>query len=353
MKNRKRQWLGLSIAIILASLLAACGNTGGTTNTGAASASPAAASESSSPAAEGGPDLSKVTLNIGQTGWENLKIGFKEAGLDDTPYKIEFSVFQGGNLQLEAMAGGHLDVALTSEIPPLFAAQAANGGNFKIIAIQKSSTLQQELLIPKGSTVKSVADLKGKKVAYVSSTTAHYFLLKMLEEAGLSWTDIEPVALSTSDGLSALIGGSVDALASYGNAVISARQNGATTLASAQNILSGNFPIEANPAAIEDPGKHAAIADFLNRLNQYNEWIRANQEKWAGIVAENTKQPVEQALQTLKDGEAQQPTTILPPSDEAIASQQDIADTLQKVDLLKNPVDVKTIWSDAFADALK
>lgn len=140
MKNRKRQWLGLSIAIILASLLAACGNTGGTTNTGAASASPAAASQSSSPAAEGRPDLSKVTLNIGQTGWENLKIGFKEAGLDDTPYKIEFSVFQGGNLQLEAMAGGHLDVALTSEIPPLFAAQAANGGNFKIIAIQKSST---------------------------------------------------------------------------------------------------------------------------------------------------------------------------------------------------------------------
>ncbi|WP_258168258.1 PhnD/SsuA/transferrin family substrate-binding protein [Paenibacillus sp. AR247] len=119
--------------------------------------------------------MSKVTLKVGQTGWGNLEAGFKEAGLDDTPYKVEFSVFQGGNLQLEAMAGDHLDIALTSEIPPIFASQAADGGNLQIIAIQKSDTLEQELVIQKGSTVRQVSDLKGKKVAYVKSTTAHYF----------------------------------------------------------------------------------------------------------------------------------------------------------------------------------
>lgn len=348
--------LPLAVMIVmLAVLLAACGSAKNQANktTSSQASDTASAEASSSPAAEQGPDLSKVTLRIGQTGWANLQTGFKEAGLDDTPYKIEFSVFQGGNLQLEAMAGSHLDVAATSEIPPIFASLADRGGNFKVIAVQQANTLQQELVIPKGSSIKTVADLKGKKVAYVSSTTAHYFLLKMLNEAGLAWTDIEPVALPTSDGLSALIGGSVDALASYGNAITSSHQNSATTLASAKDILSGNFPIEASLEAIEDPGKHAAIVDYLKRLNQLNEWIRSNQEKWAEIVAANTKQPVEQALKTLKEGEAQRPTTIIGISDEAIASNQDIADSLQSVGLLKDKVDVKSFWSNAFSEELK
>ena len=226
-------------------------------------------------------------------------------------------------------------------------------GILKIIAIQQGTTLNQELVIPKDSPIKSVADLKGKQVAYVDSTTAHYFLLKMLEKAGLSWNDITPVKLSTSDGLTALIGGKVDALASYGNAIISAKQNGATTLASAKDILSGNFPIEATPDAIEDPGKHAAIVDYLERLNKFDEWTRNNEQKWAEITADATKQPVEQALATLKEGEAQRPTKIVPTSKEAISSEQDIADVFTKVGLLKNKVDVSSFWSNAFDDEIK
>ena len=298
-------------------------------------------------------DLSKVTIVVGETGWKSKEIGFKEAGLDNTPYKVEYVNFQGGNLQLEAMAADHLDLALTSEIPPIFASQAQNGGNFKVIAIQQANTLNQEVVIPKDSPIKSVADLKGKQVAYVDSTTAQYFLLKMLEKAGLSWNDITPVKLSTSDGLTALIGGKVDALASYGNAIISAKQNGATTLASAKDILSGNFPIEAALSAIDDPGKHAAIVDYLERLNKFNEWSRNNDQKWAQITADATKQPIDQALSTFNDGEAQRPTKIISTSKEAIASEQDIADVFTKIGLFKNKVDVSLFWSNAFDDEIK
>ena len=298
-------------------------------------------------------DLSKVTIVVGETGWKSKEIGFKEAGLDNTHYKVEYVNFQGGNLQLEAMAADHLDLALTSEIPPIFASQAQNGGNFKIIGIQQGTTLQQELVVPKDSPIKNVADLKGKQVAYVDSTTAHYFLLKMLEKAGLSWSDITPVKLSTSDGLTALIGGKVDALASYGNAIISAKQKGATTLASAKDILSGNFPIEATPDAIADPAKHAAIVDYLERYNKFYEWSRQNKDKWAKITADNTKQPVEQALATLKEGEEQRPSKIVATSKDAISSEQDIADIFTKVGLLKNKVDVSSFWSNAFDDEIK
>ncbi|UUZ96586.1 ABC transporter substrate-binding protein [Paenibacillus sp. P25] len=252
-------------------------------------------------------DLGKVTLRVGQTGWGSYELGLKAAGLDKTPYKVQYHVFQGGNLQLEAMAANNLDFGSASEIPPIFASLAANGGNFKVIAANVASTLNQELVVPKGSPIQSVAELKGKKVAYVTNTTAHYFLVKMLQQAGLSWNDIEALPLSTSDGLSALISGKVDALASYGNAIISAHQNGARELASAKDILSGNFLYVATPEAINDPARHAAIVDYLSRLNQFYAWSRDNKEKWAEITASNTKRPVEQALDTLKKSEERAP----------------------------------------------
>ncbi|MFF2089272.1 ABC transporter substrate-binding protein [Paenibacillus sp. NPDC058174] len=349
----------MTIVLLLAVfLVSACGNDAKTANDkkeSNAKAETAAPANTDKAASAGAAelDLTKVTLVVGQTGWGNFEAGFQAAGVDNTPYKVEYQVFQGGNLQLEAMAAKHLDLALTSEIPPIFASLAANGGNFKIIAVSQGTTLQQEIVIPKDSPIKTVADLKGKKVAYVKATTAHYFLLKILENAGLTWGDIEPVELSTADGLSALISGSVDALASYGNAIITSKQKGATTLASAKDILSGNFPVATTPANIEDPLKHAAIVDYLKRINQFHEWARAHEQEWAEIVAKATKQDVTQALETYHNGEQQRPTKIIPTSPEAIASQQDVADALTSVGLLSSKIDASQIWSNAFDDELK
>lgn len=332
------------ISVLLAStiLLSGCGAKS-TTNVGASKKNTTASAV----------DLSKVTLIVGETGWKSKEAELKAASLSDTPYKVEYVNFQGGNLQLQAIAGNHLDLALTSEIPPIFASLSANGGNFKIIAVQEGTTLQQELVIPKGSLIKNVADLKGKKVAYVNSTTANYFLLKMLQKSGLAWKDIIPEQMTPADGLTALLGGKVDALASYGNSIISAHKNGATLLVSAKDILSGNFPIEATPEAISDPGKHAAIVDYLARYNKAQVWARSNANEWSKITAAATNQSVNQALATFKDGEAQKSTKIVPNSIKAIASQQDIADTFFNVKLLKNKIDVSSLWSNAFDKEIK
>jgi sulfonate transport system substrate-binding protein len=304
------------------------------------------------PTAASAASNSDVTIRVGQTGWGNLELGLKAAGLDDTSYKVTYNVFQGGNLILEAMAANQLDFGVTSEIPPIFASQAANGGSFKIIAVQQGSTLNQEVVVPKGSTIKSVADLKGKKVAFVKNTTAHYFLLKMLEEAGLTWSDISPVELTTADGLSALISGKVDALASYGNAIISAHQNEAITIASAKDILSGSFLVAASDQALADEDQKKALVDYLERINKFNEWARTHQEEWAQITADSTHQPLEQALKTYRDGEAQRPSRIVAISDNALKSEQDVADTFQQAGIFDQAVDVSTFWSDALQDQL-
>lgn len=301
-------------------------------------------------AAQGGEGA--VVIKVGQTGWGNLEQGLKAAGLDNTSYKIDYSVFQGGNLILEAMAANQVDFGVTSEIPPIFASQAANGGNFKVVAVQEGNTLNQEVVVPKDSPIHTAADLKGKKVAFVKNTTAHYFLLKILQNAGLTWQDIQPVELSTADGLSALISGKVDALASYGNAIISAHQNGATTLASAKDILSGHFLVAVSDPALADSAKEKAIADYLDRINQFYDWTRSHPEEWAKITAAATHQPEQQALTTLKEGEAQRPSKVVAISDAAIASEQDVADTFTDAGVLSSKVDVNKFWSDTLGKQL-
>ncbi len=333
-RTRFRTASALAAVFAMTAILAACGGSSG---------KPATTAN-----VTGTPDLSGVTLRIGETGYQRQRLYLESAGLANTPYKVQYVTFDSGSLQLQAMAAGNLDVAQSSEIPPIFASQSAGGGNFKVIGVMQATTLLQEVVIPKGSPLKNIADLKGKKVGYVASTTAHYFLYKLLEQAGLGWNDIQPVKLTVPDGVTALLSGSVDALATYGNAVITAKQRGATTLGSGEKILSGNYAYEATPKAIADPATHAAITDFLSRQQKAYAWARAHPDDWAKITSEQTKQPVEQALDTFRTGEAQKPTKLIPTSQATIASAQDVADTFVKAELLKSKVNVADYFSTAF-----
>ncbi|MEW1720587.1 ABC transporter substrate-binding protein [Streptomyces sp. NPDC093109] len=294
-----------------------------------------------------GTDLSSVTLAVGDTGWSRQESILKLAGLDNTPYKIKWSVFQGGDLQLQAMRAGALDVAQSSEIPPVFAA-ADGKANFKVVAVQQANTLLQEVVAPKGSTLTSIAQLKGKKVGYVKNTTAQYFLYELLKKAGLEWSDIKAVPLLPDAGLAALTGGSVDALASYGNAIIAAHAQGATTIGSGAGILSGNFNWEASDKTIADPAKRAATADLLARLAKGWEYIRDGHEKdFAKVTAAATHQPLDQALGQLRDGEKQRPNRIGPTTPEATASAQKVADAFHTLGALPKPLKVAGFWTDA------
>lgn len=324
-------------ALALVVTLTACG--------GAGSAAPGSATPTASAAVAGtGTDLSAVTLRIGETGWKQQELLLQSAGLADTPYGTEYSLFQGGNLQLEALGADAIDLASASEIPPIFAAQSGGPGSLTIAAVRQGNTLTQEVVVPEGSDITSVAQLKGRKVAYVQNTTAHYFLYESLADAGLSWSDIDAVPLSTSDGLAALLSGQVDALASYGNAVISAHAKGATTLVDAKDILSGNFLYITRPATNADPATKAAILDFFGRLEKAYEWARAHPDEWATVIAEQTKQPVEQARQVFVDGEQQRPSRFVTTSPEAIASQQKIVDTFVEAGILTTSFDIGQFW---------
>ncbi|MEV7084802.1 ABC transporter substrate-binding protein [Streptomyces sp. NPDC093085] len=315
-------------------LLTACG--------GGAGAEDKSAGESG-----GAGGLSSVTLAVGDTGWARHRAVLELAGLDDTPYTVKWSVFQGGDLQLQAMRAGALDVAQSSEIPPVFAA-ADGKANFKVVAVQKGNTLLQEVVAPKGSAVTTIGQLKGKKVGYVKNTTAQYFLYELLKRAGLRWSDITAVPLLPDAGIAALSGGSVDALASYGNAIITAHTQGATTIGSGADILSGNFNWEASDRTLADPAARAATADLLARIDRAWAYLRdGHQREYAKVFAAHTHQPVRLALSQFEDGERQRPTRIETTGEAALASGQRVADAFHQLGALPARLDVGTFWSDA------
>ena len=341
---------------------AGCGSSSSSTaSTGSivpvANASSAPAGSATSAASSGTRDLSGVSLKVGQTGWAVDQAVLQVTGLDKTPYKVSWPVFTGGNKQIEALQAGALDVGAASEIPPVFGA-AATTPKWKAFAVDNGTTLLQEVLVGKGSAITSIAQLKGKKVGYVQNTTAQYFLVELLEQAGLTWKDITPAPLAPADGVAALNGGSIDALATYGNSVIALHAAGATTIGSGEKILSGNFPWLASDSTIADPAKAAATADLLARINRAYALVRAGKEQeFAAATAAATHEPVALALSQLKAQEAQRPTTVLPASDAAIASEQKVADVFTQLGAVPKKVDVASFWTTSLnadlATALK
>ena len=294
-----------------------------------------------------------VTLRVGSTGWKVEEAVLKYAHLDDTPYKVRWSLFQGGDQQLQAVRAGALDLASSSEIPPVFAA-ADGSPNFRVVAVQKGSTLNQEVVVPKGSKVTDIAGLKGKKVGYVQNTTAHYFLYELLKQAGLKWSDVDAKPLLPNDGLAALNGGSIDAFASYGTSVITAHQQGATTVGSGKDILSGNFLWSARDSVLKSPEQKAAAADLIARITKAYAYVRdGHLDGFAKVTADATHQPLAQAKKDLTDAQAQRPTQARTVGDDTIASQQKVADVFTELGALKEHLDVKSFWTTELNADLK
>lgn len=306
---------------------------------------PFAAACGSRAQAESSSDVSSVTLRVGATGWKTEEAVLKFAHLDDTPYTVKWSVFQGGDQQLQAVRAGALDLASSSEIPPVFAA-ADGRPNFKVVAVQRGATLNQEVVAAKGSKITDIAGLKGRKVGYVRNTTAHYFLYELLKLAGLRWSDIDAKPLLPNDGLAALNGGGVDAFASYGTSIITAHQQGAVTIGSGKDILSGNFLWSARDSVLGSPAQRKAAADLIARITKAYAYVNdGRRSEFAKVVANATHQPLAQAEKDLRDAQTQRPTKARTVGDDTIASQQKVADAFTELGALKERLDVGSFWS--------
>jgi sulfonate transport system substrate-binding protein len=247
------------------------------------------------------------------------------------------------------MNAGAIDLGSWSEIPLVFA--AASGAKVKAIAVEKGDVNRQAVIVPKDSAIRTLADLRGKRVGYVRATTAHYFLLKMLQQVGLSFADITPINLSPTDGRAAFQAGALDAWAIYGYAIdFAMAQDGARVLKNAVGILSGNYLIGARPAALQDVALRAAITDYLGRLRRSYDWSESHKSTWAPILAHTVNVPesfISHGLAT-----ESQRYQLAPIEDSAVASCQDVADVFAAAKLLPQTVQVAPYFDRSFGPVL-
>jgi sulfonate transport system substrate-binding protein len=275
----------------------------------------------------------------------DYKLMFHAAGLPAPSFPVSYEEFGSGKVILEAMNAGSLDLGSMSEIPPVFSIPSRP--RLKLIGVIKGDVNNQAVLIQRDSKITSIADLKGKRVGYVRATTSHYFLLKMLAEAGLTFDDIVPVNLTPPDGQAAFAKGALDAWAIYGYSIpLAIHLNGARVLKTALGYLSGNYLLAAHPETIADPKRHAEIEELLRQLRAALAWGNANPEAWAELEAKSLGLPKEIVLEeTLKQSS---PWLSAPVDDAVIASQQEVADVFARAGLIQEPVDVSKLWDRSF-----
>jgi sulfonate transport system substrate-binding protein len=314
-------------ALVGAGLLASCHSAGGAGGAGA------------------------LRLSVIGRGEGDVRLLFKAAALSPQGYRLEFSEFASGQQVVEAFNGGSLDLGGMSEIPPIFAA-ASNIHSFRQIGVYHGDVNNQVVLVPKGSRIHSLADLKGKRVGYVRATTSQYFLIKMLKSVGLGWADITPVAMGVSDGAAAFSRGSLDAWAIYGFPIQRAMAtDGARILKTALGFLSGNYIVSAHVDALADPAKVKIIGEYLTLLRRAYAWAAAHEGQWAGIIAHDIGVP--EAY--VRDQFARKSASyeLRPVTPQAIASQQEVASVFAQAGQLQGKVDVPALWDDRFNPILE
>jgi sulfonate transport system substrate-binding protein len=297
--------------------------------------------EAPAPSSSSAPELSQVTLRVGdQIGL--TKSGFELAGQSDVPYRIEWASFSAGPPLLEAINADAVDIGGCGDTPPLFAAAA--GANLRIVAAIRNRPEFSAIIAPAGSTLASVRDLRNKRVALAKGSASHYLLLAALEREGMAWSDIQPVFLNPPEAQPAFTKGDVDAWAVWDPFVANNLRQGAVELTTGVGLTDALAFQVTTEKALGDPAKVSAIADYLRRSEKAYLWAAAHKADWAKKYAEITKLPLDVVERMLSHYD---PKYV--PIDDAIrAAEQRVADAFFRASVLPVKVDVATLLDDRF-----
>jgi sulfonate transport system substrate-binding protein len=288
--NRRRKLLAISVIAVTGLGVAACSSSSSSSSSTAAASAAASTSASASPSSS--VNLSSVTLNVGDQKGTGAEAILKAAGLLSTlPFHVSWSDFTSGPPMLEAMASGSVDVGGVGDAPPVFA--AAGGEGVEIVGAREVPTGDQDaLLVPKGSSITSIQQLKGKKIAYGSGSSGNYQMLTVLTAAGLTTKDVTLVNLQPAEALAAFTSGSVDAWDIWPPYVQQAvAQDGAKVLARGSQYGSPYSYEVASKAAVANPAKAAAIQIYLTTLDKAYVWAEKNPDAWGAAWAAATGLP--------------------------------------------------------------
>lgn len=253
--------------------------------------------------------------------------------------KVQWVEFQAGPPLLEALNAGSIDFGYTGDAPPIFS-QAA-GGNLVYVAASAPSGDGEAILVKDASPIRSVADLKGRKVAVGRGTSAHNLLIAALEKAGLAVSDIVPAYLTPADAGSAFANDSVDAWAIWDPYFAGAQARSKTrVLATSGQTLDVSAYFLANRTFAQ--AHPDVVASALSALSESAAWADGHRDEVAQALAAVTGIPF--AVQKAAADRTQ--FAVRPLTDAILSNQQATADRFHRLGLIPRAIQVRdAVWT--------
>ncbi len=304
------------------------------------------------------PAMSQAALppaiRIGSTAPGHLKfILFRHFGLLEKEFEaegipVELVTFDGGSAASVALGSGELDIMYTGNNPAL--RLAATGADVLAVGLSSWNPQNETVIIVRtDSNIQSIADLKGRNVAYLSGTVRHSNFSKALAIVGLTTDDVASFNFGIETAGPALARGDVDAIVESQSTIQTLIDEGLARVvfdASAYPEWVSPFPISVN-------GDFArAYPEILARILAVDittaEWADANPDETIRVFAEETGRGEDAVRATYPDGKFYQATAL---TDAAITSLQEEEAFMAAAGLLEGEVDYTTWVDRSYYDA--
>jgi len=246
---------------------------------------------------------------------------------------VKWVEFPAGPQLLEGLNVGAVDVGYVGEAPPIFA-QAA-GARFVYVGFDPAAPEAEAIVVPKHSSIRSVAELKGKKVALNKGSNVHYLLVKALEKQGLKFSDVQAVYLPPADARAAFERGAVDAWVIWDPFLAAVeKQSGARQLRDGRGLVN-NYAYYLAERGYAEKQPQVIQALFEDTQAQAAA-LKANLKAAAAVIAPLQglePEVVEKSLARYQFG-------VKPLTAAVAAEQQKIADTFHALGLIPKPIRV-------------
>jgi sulfonate transport system substrate-binding protein len=259
-----------------------------------------------------------------------LEKHFKPQGID-----VKWVEFSSGPPMMEAMNVGSIDYGAVGDSPPVFA-QAA--GAAIVYAAGQPITNGQGILVPQNSAIKSIADLKGKRIGFTKGSSAHNIAVQTLEKAGLTYADITPVYLTPPDAGPAFANGSIDAWAIWDPyfAIGETKQNG-RILVNASEITKTNSFYIANRDFAKNHG--SVLQQIIDVTTSTAKWAEQHRDEVAKSLSAVTGIALD--IQTIAANRSA--FAVGPITEDIIATQQGVADRFFRLGLIPRQIAIRDI----------
>lgn len=259
--------------------------------------------------------------------------GLLEEKLKGLGYAVRWAEFPAGPQLLEALNAGAIDFGNTGEAPPIFAQAAGTG--LVYVAHEPAAPKGEAILVPKDSPIRSVADLRGKKIALNKGSNVHYLLVRALEKAGVPYNEVTTAYLPPAEGRAAFERGAVDAWVIWDPFQAAAEKTiEARTLADGTGLVA-NYQFYFSTRTFADKAPKVVDA-VLAGIAEIGRWAKADQKAVAAAFAPLVGIPAP----ILEVAIARQEFDVKPITPTVVAEQQAVADAFFKLGLIPKAIQV-------------